>query len=116
MVQSKAVVATGFPDGFAMAFGYRLVSVGVSVGDTANTVCQICAIISTFLVLYHPLVYRCEYVGMHLYANKLFFILDPFTYINSFHRIRCFQCTVPAKWPQGLQTHHAKTDWFCTGN
>ena len=36
--------------------------------------------------------------------------------INSFHRIRCFQCTVPAKWPQGLQTHNAKTDWFCTGN
>ena len=35
-MQSKAVVATGFPDGFVMASGYRLVSVGVSVGDTAN--------------------------------------------------------------------------------
>ena len=36
MMQSKAVVATGFPDGLVMAFGHRLVSVGVSVGDTAN--------------------------------------------------------------------------------
>ena len=44
-----------------MAFGYRLVSVGVSVGDTAN-MSNLChrAITSTFLVLYHLLVYRCE--------------------------------------------------------
>ena len=72
MMQSKA--ATGFPDGFVMAFGYRLVSVGVSVGDTANmsNLCHHFYFFGALSSIGLP-------VLMHLYADKLFFNLDAFT-------------------------------------
>ena len=84
-MQSKAVVATGFPDGFVMAFGYRLVSVGVLVGDTANM-----SNLRNHFYFFGTLSSIGLSVWMHLYANKLFFNLDPFANINSFHRIQMF--------------------------